>query len=944
MTQMQILKAAFFAVVSVILLLMAHSNESNGQPGPPPDIATAKSVTLVFGSKDAAPEKWDGSVHIPGGRVVRVSGYHFTEACRIVGENGWECATYPWDPRAGAHPSERPGPYPTLVQPVGVTIDFIAPAEAEIEIDIRRKFRFRWKDVPETGAIYPFGGRVEIYRTPVVEQLTGSEFENDYPSLAMDSNDRLWCAWQAYKSKAEQVLLRRYEGGSWSQTWQVTEKPGDLFMTAVAAVQDKAMVVFSEHEQGAWRLKSRLFDGTRFGATEIVGGVGNNLFHRVASDHQGRVHVVYQSWRGGRSNIYMRTRASRWSDEIQLSDPTRPERANDWAPAIATARDGTVWVAWDGYARGSYNVYLRAVREGKPGPLIPVTESARFHAHPTLTVDAQDRVWVAWDEAPEHWGKNQGFLLHGGIGLYNSRTIRVAVYAGGRWLTTLQQPDANLPFALTRLFHSPRLICDAAGRIWLFARPRSSVSRVATYLGVYGKWEVFALRYENGRWSEPIPIPQTQGRDEAEFAVAADSKGNVFAAMVGDHRQWGAKERGVTENAAQTVPGKHDLFFARLRTDQQSSAPLALRSPEPPTTPSPEPREAEQVAAVRRYGDIPGTKIFRGDLHRHTDISSDGAGDGSLWDAYRYAMDAASLDFLAVTDHQSGGNEYSWWRIQKSADMFHVPGFFTALYGTERSVSAPNGHRNLFFAQRGVPVLPITERDGAYSGPIVYPFVRKYNGISSPHTTASSGYNDWTDNDPQLEPIVEMYQGARFSSEHDGAPLAPSKGVNEVYGEGFRPEGVVWNAWAKGYKLGVQASSDHISTHISYACVLARDLSRETLMEGMRKRHTYGATANIIMDFRADKIHVQGDVFESAQLPVLTATIIGSAAIRRVVLIRDNRYIYTTEPQGESFTLRYRDNSLSPGEHYYYVRAEQADGNVAWSSPIWVTFIGAGQP
>jgi hypothetical protein len=55
-----------------------------------------------------------------------------------------------------------------------------------------------------------------------------------------------------------------------------------------------------------------------------------------------------------------------------------------------------------------------------------------------------------------------------------------------------------------------------------------------------------------------------------------------------------------------------------------------------------------------------------------------------------------------------------------------------------------------------------------------------------------------------------------------------------------------------------------------------------------------------------------------------------------VVVVRDNEYVYTNDPSGDSFELRYRENNLAPGEHYYYVRAEQRDGNVAWSSPIWV--------
>ena len=66
------------------------------------------------------------------------------------------------------------------------------------------------------------------------------------------------------------------------------------------------------------------------------------------------------------------------------------------------------------------------------------------------------------------------------------------------------------------------------------------------------------------------------------------------------------------------------------------------------------PREAEQVARIRRYRMQVGGKtyhIYRGDIHRHTDISVDGMGDGSLMDLHRYAVDAAALDYVFITDH-----------------------------------------------------------------------------------------------------------------------------------------------------------------------------------------------------------------------------------------------------------------------------------------------------
>ena len=37
--------------------------------------------------------------------------------------------------------------------------------------------------------------------------------------------------------------------------------------------------------------------------------------------------------------------------------------------------------------------------------------------------------------------------------------------------------------------------------------------------------------------------------------------------------------------------------------------------------------------------------------------------------------------------------------------------------------------------------------------------------------------------------------------------------------------------------------------------------------------------------------------------------------------------------------LRYTDMDAQKGKtSYYYVRIEQADGNLAWASPVWITY------
>ena len=910
----------------------------SAQPAPRAD--DLQSLTLVFGTKDAEATKWNGSATLSSGRIEKLKGHHFTGESKILDGNAWQCSTHPWAGFAGGmHPNERPQPYPTQVEPIGITIDFRAPADAELRIKIEGKdeFAIRPMDIPTNGVIYPMNSDIEVYRTPVIEQLTDGEFEDDYPAIAADGNS-VWTAWQGYKGEEDRIFLKRRIDGKWGERIETTEKPGDLFMPAVAAAQGKATVVWSERDGEIWNLKARVHDGATFGKTETLGA---GLFHRSAADPKGNVHMVYQSWRKGRSNVYIRSfTGGRWTPEISLSDPQRDPRANDWYPSVAVDRDGAAWVAWETYASGSYNVLLREIRNGKPSTIHKVTSSARFHSHASVAVDARNRVWIAYDEAPENWGKDVGFLLSGGTGIYESRTIKIAVYDNGRWMTTLQQPGDAAPHAFKRYFQTPRLVADSAGRMWLFARPRTSARRPTTLWAAGGKWEVVATFYAGDRWSELIPIPDSVGRNEGEFQAAAGSGGEVYLTLAGDHRGWGGPAFGV-------APQNHDVMFATLRAAGAASATLGPLAAEPPAAQPVEAREREQVAALRSHSIQAGGKtyhIYRGDLHRHTDISADGAGDGSLFDSYRYAMDAAAMDYLMVTDHQSGAQEYTWWRTQKSADMFHTAGFFTALYGTERSLGYPNGHRNLVFTRRGVKVLPITPAEQKSStGPVLYPYLKRNNGIATSHTSHTGMGTDWRDNDPELEPIVEIFQGARTSAEHDGAPLSPTSKRTELWAGGYRPLGYVWSAWAKGYKLGVQASSDHVSTHISYACVIAENSSREALADAMRKRHTYAATSNMLVDYRVSadgNTYIQGDSFKTTSLPELSAKITGTGPLKKVVIVRNNQYIYSQEPEGETFNLRYRENSLTPGEHYYYVRVEQKDGNLAWASPVWVQYTG----
>lgn len=930
---------------------------------------SARAIMLEFGLCDMAPRRWDGSVSISEGTIVKIRGHHFSEDDKVNENHSWQATTKNWSsivPTGCLNPKEIPQPHGTLVQLVGVTIYYQAPETATLRIRLKeprtlcayvggwtfeeharvgfktmaQEFEFSPADIPECAPLPLLGGRVQVFRVPPVEQISDRDYENDYPSVAVDKAGNVWVAWVGYRNESEEILLRRLSQGSWSEPVKVTEKPGDLFSTAMAADgKSRIWIVWSEREDGNWHLMARSYNGNSWSHIQkLISGQGNNLFHRLTRDPNGNLHLVWQGFRGGRFDIFLKSLiGDSWSEGINLSDPNKDERCNDWMPAAVVDRSGTVWVAWDSYASGSYNILLRAVRNGKAGELFHVTNSLRFHAHVSLIIDDENRLWVAYDEAEENWGKDTGFLFEGGAGLYQSRRIRFAILSDGKWFEPLDDLNKVVPAGIQKFLATPRLISDGKGRMWVLFRSRTSANVQMTRFAVGGKWEVMASYYCGDRWSAPMRIPESLGRNEGPFDVTADGEEGLWVA-------WTRRPSHHENN--------NDILVCSLSAISAASMDFGPRSLEPPARRATEPHEKEQVAQVRNYTIQVGGKtykIYRGDLHRHTEISGDGAGEGSLWDAYRYMLDAANLDFGMVADHNgggSGGREYTWWRIEKAVDMFHVPDFFVPLFGYEPGLDYPSGHSNVVFAHRGVRILP--PQPGQIcgrSGPFLYPYLRKNGGIAIPHTSASINMGtDWRGNDPKLEPLVEIFQGARTSAEHEGAPLAPAgKRPDLRAGEvgGYQKFGWVWNAWSKGYKLGVIASSDHISTHCSYACILAEDGTRQGLLDAMRRRHTYAATSNIIMDFRlrdASGEHLMGDEILAGSIPELLVKIIGTAPIRKVRVIRDNQYVYCRKGSGERIEFSYRENSLIPGEHYYYVRMEQVDGNVAWASPIWVKY------
>ncbi|MGC8644357.1 MAG: hypothetical protein ACP5XB_31225, partial [Isosphaeraceae bacterium] len=740
------------------------------------------------------------------------------------------------------------------------------------------------------------------------------------------------------RKNGDRIRLRQFDGKTWKPAINVTEKGLEIWRPTVAVDgEGNVWVVWAQHLDGNWDIYAREYtpgkgddQGKLSEVVRLTTDAGSDFGVVSATDSHGVVWLAWQAWRG--DNYEIMTLALKdghlWREARAIS----ASKADDWSPAIAADSRGGVFVGWDTYDQGNYDVRLRPV--GKAAEPVTVAASPRFEARCSLACDSADRLWIAYEEGDEQWGKDYSSVTpervpvtNGGFPLYENRTVRVKCLAGGK----LMQPAGALEDAwgeLRRGKSVPRIVADAQGGIWLAVRHHPLPG------GAGEVWHSYVLHHDGKAWSAPYHLVNSAALiDNRPVLLPVDQE--LLVVHASDHRQ-------STNNR-----GQFDIHAARLNWEKMPSKPPELipDSPAPAATlASVHPRETDDIARMRQHRIITSgasLRLLRGEFHRHTEISSHRDGDGLLEDSWRYALDAADLDWMGNGDHMNGSNyEYMWWFIQKMTDLHQNPPGFVAALTYERSAVYPNGHRNVMLPQRGIRPLPFgdlkgTPEEGTPDTKVLYAYLKHFGGICASHTSGTNMGTDWRDNDPNVEPVVEIYQGHRHNYEHFGAPRAPTA---QTQIGGYQPAGFVWNALKKGYRLGFESSSDHISTHWSYGVVLAPERTREAIIEAFRERHCYAATDNIILDVRSGD-HLMGDVFETDKPPTLSIVAHGTTPIVKLHVIRDNAYALSTEPGRTRVEFRYTDDDAKSGEsHYYYVRIEQADKNIAWASPMWITY------
>lgn len=340
---------------------------------------------------------------------------------------------------------------------------------------------------------------------------------------------------------------------------------------------------------------------------------------------------------------------------------------------------------------------------------------------------------------------------------------------------------------------------------------------------------------------------------------------------------------------------------------------------------------------IRVLANEPPRKLLWGDLHCHTENSGDGS--GSVRGLYTYARDVSRLDFCACADHVGPKYPADQWReIQEMARAFYDPGRFVAILGYEWS-TMHHGDKNVYFA-RDDEAIRVPESGEPED---LYEMLTGADCIVIPHHPAypvGLRGTDWTRIDPALVPVVEMCS-AHGLGEHLGNPRP--YGGNKPMGPSL-PGGFAQDALARGLRLGFIASSDDHSAHAGkigfLAAVYADSFDRQGILNALRARRCYASTgARILLDFTADG-EPMGSLLERKAPPALSLQVHGTAPVAKLEIVRNGEVCCSREPGAEDCSLEYRDQALQDEECYYYARVTQSDGEMAWSSPIFVRNTG----
>ncbi|MFT5465176.1 MAG: hypothetical protein ACI8UO_000263 [Verrucomicrobiales bacterium] len=733
------------------------------------------------------------------------------------------------------------------------------------------------------------------------------ETSDSHPSFVREADGSGWFAWHGYANGSDGIYARKIEAnGELGEVVKFSGKttvhsPPELTLNA----DEKPSLIWSQRQGGRWSIQSRYGDELKLGATLSSDEV--DAIHPTA----GAAISMWSELRDGRFRIV--------APELEVSDGNH----DAFRPAYAEG-----WAAWDEFDGKRYRVIAKSM-DSDTSEFHTLSNDGANALNPVL-LRATNGLTAAWLEKVD--------VIGGEGAISQMHTLQAAELHDEKW-HNIEGPGAVLtqglmakiePKALATGGYLGRraapMLLDAGDAIWLLWERKSNHS--GSTPNVNG--DLLGRPIRDGKWGETVLLKN--GFVDYHLAEPARAENGIFYVVASDLPRNERRKYhllGIDLNSA-----------AEFRQDKWVGwEPVEL------------PVQSEQTD--RQSAKIEGKnyKLFWGDLHCHSGLTTDAEGEHD--ELIHYARDKAMLDVVVFTNndflYDTFLTEYEFALGNFLANTYTREGSFIALPGYEWTARVP-GKPGVPFSEPSTWTPPYQNRSYPNHRSVIFP--------------ASAGplirFPEVANEIQKLNEAVEKSGGLTLS-QHEAFLLSGHKvEVGLELTSGWRnymrikPQ-LFHGSLKPGVRLGFVANGD---THrrapgLSGALtgIFAEELTETAILDALRERRCFATNGSrIFLDSRINGEFMGRETRAPDGVAELNLKAIGTRPILSAELIKNGETIGKFPGTGgNELEIQQRVEGLESGEHWFYWRVIQegggrplpgnvqvAFGSTAWSTPVWV--------
>lgn len=713
-----------------------------------------------------------------------------------------------------------------------------------------------------------------------------------YPAIASDdNNNRTFVVWQSYENHKENLIYNELENNEVVNEFVLSDT-GLTLRANIHYFKDQVAVVWSEFINKQWSIRLRIKNNNAW--SEIISIIeGDALFYPYISDNGKDFVIVFAHQRAKHSDIIFYNCGTQCFEKVNTIEKC-------YRPTYVKDNNDTEFVVYDCFNGTSYDVVIRAKKDNQWSDEKVISQSKYRCAQPIIGLSKDKKVVGWYENGPKSYFSYNVIDVEFKNGQFELSNYHVLV-ENRNWYNNVFLTSNNIGdvvFAYT--IGKTNIVCRTRG--------------------------------ENGIWTNAalLSLDDTNCAIRPQLALDDDKKLSYVwqYSMRNGHQQRNAQivynqvnlEELVNYNDNE-IEIKVDNFVQPIKNEKK----IDLISEE----------EKQQWLSENNIKE----NIYFGDIHGQSNMSD---GQGEIDQYYHYAKLDAHLDFCALTDHDcypdvASDSEWEWNRATR--DVFNGEEDFSAILAfewTSNEYKHDFGHKNVYYPDSEGSLFTSVDPN-SLNPDRLYSSIKEEGGLCIPHHPAAdwgmvSAATDWDYHDDEVERLVEIFsRHANYEKTEDASLF--TKNISKF------DDHCIQDALKRGYHLGFTAGSDsHQMEHGiegGIVAIYSDENESKKLWNNLYNRHTYATTGSrILLNFTANGVPMGSEIKVDENIK-FKISVLGTDKIKKIEIIKNNQVIFYLNPK-EKKVNTFFECKKDECESYYYLRVEQFDNHIAWSSPIWI--------